>query len=90
MGGVAQKHSGGSTRILLLISLRNFPHESGSTSCAMKCSPAHETPARDVGGRTLVKALCHDWDYHVVNQEGSHIILSDRLAISSAHIGARS
>jgi hypothetical protein len=30
---------------------------------------------RDVGGRTLVKALCHDWDYHVVNEEGSHIIL---------------
>ena len=30
---------------------------------------------RGVDGRTLVKALCHDWDYHVVNQEGSHIIL---------------
>jgi predicted RNA binding protein YcfA (HicA-like mRNA interferase family) len=30
---------------------------------------------RDLDGRTLVKALCRDWDYAVVNQEGSHIIL---------------
>ncbi|MGC2626518.1 MAG: hypothetical protein WA269_06750 [Candidatus Udaeobacter sp.] len=43
---------------------------------------------RDVGGRTLVKALCHNWDYHVVNQAGSHS--SDRLAIYSAQIGTRS
>jgi predicted RNA binding protein YcfA (HicA-like mRNA interferase family) len=30
---------------------------------------------RDLDGRDLVKALCRDWDYQVVNQEGSHIIL---------------
>jgi hypothetical protein len=30
---------------------------------------------RDLDGRGLVKALCRDWDYRVVNQEGSHIIL---------------
>ena len=30
---------------------------------------------RDLAGRSLVKALCRDWDYRVVNQEGSHIIL---------------
>ncbi len=30
---------------------------------------------RDLDGRRLVKALCRDWDYGVVNQEGSHIIL---------------
>jgi predicted RNA binding protein YcfA (HicA-like mRNA interferase family) len=30
---------------------------------------------RDLEGRTLVKALCRDWDYREVNQTGSHIIL---------------
>ena len=30
---------------------------------------------RDLDGRALVKALCRDWGYQVVNQEGSHIIL---------------
>ena len=30
---------------------------------------------RDLAGRALVKALCRDWDYREVNQEGSHIIL---------------
>ena len=30
---------------------------------------------RDLAGRTLVKALCRDWGYRVVNQAGSHIIL---------------
>jgi predicted RNA binding protein YcfA (HicA-like mRNA interferase family) len=30
---------------------------------------------RDLAGRTLVHALCKDWDYRVVHQAGSHIIL---------------
>jgi len=30
---------------------------------------------RDLDGRTLVKVLCRDWGYSVVNQAGSHIIL---------------
>jgi len=30
---------------------------------------------RDLSGMELVKALCRDWDYRVVHQEGSHIIL---------------
>lgn len=30
---------------------------------------------RDLSGRELVVALCRDWDYRVVHQEGSHIIL---------------
>jgi len=30
---------------------------------------------RDLDGRILVQALCRDWDYRVVNQAGSHIIL---------------
>ncbi len=30
---------------------------------------------RDLSGRTLVKTLCRDWEYRIVNQEGSHIIL---------------
>ena len=30
---------------------------------------------RDLNGRSLVKVLCRDWGYQVVNQEGSHIIL---------------
>ena len=30
---------------------------------------------RDLSGAQLVKVLCRDWDYHVVHQEGSHIIL---------------
>ena len=30
---------------------------------------------RDLAGRTLVKVLCRDWGYRVVNQAGSHIIL---------------
>ena len=30
---------------------------------------------RDLSGRGLVKGLCRDWDYRVINQEGSHIIL---------------
>jgi predicted RNA binding protein YcfA (HicA-like mRNA interferase family) len=29
----------------------------------------------DLAGRSLAKALCRAWDYRVVNQEGSHIIL---------------
>jgi predicted RNA binding protein YcfA (HicA-like mRNA interferase family) len=30
---------------------------------------------RDLSGAQLVKALCRDWNYHVIHQEGSHIIL---------------
>jgi predicted RNA binding protein YcfA (HicA-like mRNA interferase family) len=30
---------------------------------------------RDLSGAQLVKVLCRHWDYHVVHQEGSHIIL---------------
>ncbi len=30
---------------------------------------------RDLNGRRLVQGLCQNWDYNVVNQEGSHIIL---------------
>jgi predicted RNA binding protein YcfA (HicA-like mRNA interferase family) len=30
---------------------------------------------RDVAGRALVKHLCKKWDYSVMKQEGSHIIL---------------
>ncbi len=30
---------------------------------------------RDVSGRELVKALCKDWKYRQVHQEGSHLIL---------------
>ena len=31
--------------------------------------------SRDLSGRDLVKAPCHDWNYRVVHQEGSHIVL---------------
>ena len=30
---------------------------------------------RDLSGRELAKALCKNWDYRQVHQEGSHIIL---------------
>jgi predicted RNA binding protein YcfA (HicA-like mRNA interferase family) len=30
---------------------------------------------RDLNGAQLVKVLCRDWNYRVVHQEGSHIIL---------------
>ncbi|NCD41956.1 MAG: addiction module toxin, HicA family [Bacteroidia bacterium] len=30
---------------------------------------------RDLTGRTLTKHLCARWNYHVVHQTGSHIIL---------------
>jgi len=30
---------------------------------------------RDVSGRQLVKALCREFGYHKVHQEGSHIVL---------------
>lgn len=30
---------------------------------------------RDLSGRELVKALCKHWDYRLVHQVGSHIIL---------------
>jgi predicted RNA binding protein YcfA (HicA-like mRNA interferase family) len=30
---------------------------------------------RDLSGAQLVKVLCRDWDYRVIHQEGSHVIL---------------
>jgi predicted RNA binding protein YcfA (HicA-like mRNA interferase family) len=30
---------------------------------------------RDLAGRALVEALCKHWDYRIVHQAGSHIIL---------------
>jgi predicted RNA binding protein YcfA (HicA-like mRNA interferase family) len=30
---------------------------------------------RDLSGSDLVKALCRDWGYRVIHQEGSHIVL---------------
>ena len=34
---------------------------------------------RDLSGAQLVKVLCRDWNYRVVHQEGSHIILQTDL-----------
>ncbi|HEY3762732.1 MAG TPA: type II toxin-antitoxin system HicA family toxin [Verrucomicrobiae bacterium] len=42
---------------------------------------------RDLSGTQLVKVLCRDWNYRVIHQEGSHIILqtdvpsSQRLSV---------
>ena len=33
-----------------------------------------KTP-RDLGGAQLIKVLCRDWDYRMLHQEGSHVIL---------------
>ena len=30
---------------------------------------------RDLSGEELVKKLCRNWEYRVVHQEGSHIVL---------------
>lgn len=30
---------------------------------------------RDLSGQDLVKELCRNWEYHVVHQEGSHVVL---------------
>ena len=30
---------------------------------------------RDASGQDVVKVLCRDWEYHIVHQVGSHIIL---------------
>jgi predicted RNA binding protein YcfA (HicA-like mRNA interferase family) len=30
---------------------------------------------RDLSGGDLVKVLCREWNYRVIHQEGSHIIL---------------
>jgi len=30
---------------------------------------------RDLRGSDLAKALCRDWGYRIVHQEGSHLIL---------------
>jgi predicted RNA binding protein YcfA (HicA-like mRNA interferase family) len=34
---------------------------------------------RDLAGRTLANALCKDWDYRIVHQVGSHIILQTEV-----------
>ena len=33
---------------------------------------------RDLDGTQLIKALCRDWNYQKVNQEGSHVILQTK------------
>jgi predicted RNA binding protein YcfA (HicA-like mRNA interferase family) len=33
---------------------------------------------RDVSGAQLIKTLCRDWDYQMLNQEGSHVILQTK------------
>ncbi|MGC9997252.1 MAG: type II toxin-antitoxin system HicA family toxin [Terriglobia bacterium] len=49
---------------------------------------------RDLSGHDLVKALCRRWDYRIVHQEGSHIVLEttepthQRLAVP-AHSNLR-
>jgi len=30
---------------------------------------------RDLSGRDLIKTLCRNWDYRIVHQVGSHVIL---------------
>ena len=30
---------------------------------------------RDLSGSDLVQALCRDWGYRIVHQEGSHLVL---------------
>ncbi|MFZ0963741.1 MAG: type II toxin-antitoxin system HicA family toxin [Terriglobia bacterium] len=30
---------------------------------------------RDLSGQDLVQTLCRKWGYHVVHQEGSHVVL---------------
>jgi len=30
---------------------------------------------RDLSGDELIRALCRDWDYELVHQEGSHAVL---------------
>jgi predicted RNA binding protein YcfA (HicA-like mRNA interferase family) len=34
---------------------------------------------RNVKGGDLVKALCRDWNYRIVHQEGSHVILETEV-----------
>jgi predicted RNA binding protein YcfA (HicA-like mRNA interferase family) len=34
---------------------------------------------RDLSGDELVKALCRDWSYRVVHQEGSHVVLETEI-----------
>ena len=30
---------------------------------------------RDLSGEDLVRLLCRDWDYRIIHQQGSHIVL---------------
>ena len=34
---------------------------------------------RDLKGSDLAKALCRDWGYRLVHQEGSHLILQTEI-----------
>ncbi|NCR41506.1 MAG: type II toxin-antitoxin system HicA family toxin [Microcystis aeruginosa W13-11] len=34
---------------------------------------------RNLKGSELIKILCKSWDYRIVNQEGSHIILETNV-----------
>jgi predicted RNA binding protein YcfA (HicA-like mRNA interferase family) len=49
---------------------------------------------RDLSGHDLVQALCRNWDYRIVHQEGSHIVLEtsepahQRIAVA-AHLCLR-
>jgi predicted RNA binding protein YcfA (HicA-like mRNA interferase family) len=36
---------------------------------------------RDLSGAQLIKVLCRDWDYQVIHQEGSHIILQTKTPV---------
>jgi predicted RNA binding protein YcfA (HicA-like mRNA interferase family) len=40
---------------------------------------------RDLKGSDLAKALCRDWGYRIVHQEGSHLI-PDRDSFPSANL----
>jgi predicted RNA binding protein YcfA (HicA-like mRNA interferase family) len=33
---------------------------------------------RDASGAHLIKTLCRDWDYQILHQEGSHVILQTK------------
>ena len=36
---------------------------------------------RDLNGRELARVLCRDWDYHVINREGSHNHPANQFAV---------
>lgn len=38
---------------------------------------------RNLSGDELVKALCRNWSYRIVHQEGSHIVLETDAPVTS-------